>query len=215
MITAEQQAALRQPFPKTSIGYLPKGGQQLAYVGHAAVRDRLLSVDPTWTWSPFALTDTGLPLYDNAGGLWINLTVCGVTRPGYGDGPDPKQRISDAIRNAAMSFGVALDLWAKEDLAGSTGPTEKVTTTPHQGSPTPQAAAKQFPFPNEPGLPITSDQLRLVAIELKRIGNTDKAAMLTQVSTIVGREISTSRELTKGEASTLITALKAINMVSA
>ena len=32
-----------------------------------------------------------------------------------------KQLISDAIRNAAMRFGVALDLWAKEDLhAGKT-----------------------------------------------------------------------------------------------
>jgi hypothetical protein len=60
--------------------------------------------------------DSGFPRFDNEGGLWILLTVKDVTRPGYGDGANPKEVISDAIRNAAMRFGVALDLWAKEDL---------------------------------------------------------------------------------------------------
>lgn len=108
-------AALRAPFPPEVIGKLPKAGVQLDYVGHAAVTDRLLQADPAWSWEPLAYTEQGLPLEDK-GGLWIKLTVCGVTRLGYGDGPDPKQRIGDAIRNAAMRFGVALDLWAKEDL---------------------------------------------------------------------------------------------------
>lgn len=91
----------------------------LDYVGHAGVRDRLLQVDPEWTWTP-AATDpnTGAPLCTD-GGLWIAMTVAGVTRLGWGDGPDIKQRISDAIRNAAMTFGVALDLWSKEDLHAS------------------------------------------------------------------------------------------------
>jgi hypothetical protein len=63
----------------------------------------------------------GEPLLTN-GGLWIELTVCGVTRPGFGDdgnGKGMKEVIGDAIRNAAMRFGVALDLWAKEDLHAS------------------------------------------------------------------------------------------------
>jgi hypothetical protein len=115
-MTPEQAAKLREPFPAESIGYLPKAGVKLAYVGHAAVTDRLLQVDPEWTWEPVAThPETGAPLCtDN--GLWIKMTVCGVTRYGWGDGPDIKQRISDAIRNAAMRFGVALDLWSKEDL---------------------------------------------------------------------------------------------------
>jgi hypothetical protein len=112
----ESAALLRAPFPKSSIGKLPKGGAMLDYVGHAGVTDRLLAVDPEWSWEPLALDEQGLPRYDVKGGLWIRLTICGVTRLGYGDGPDPKQRIGDAIRNAAMRFGVALDLWAKEDL---------------------------------------------------------------------------------------------------
>jgi hypothetical protein len=90
----------------------------LDYVGHAAVTSRLLEVDPAWSWEPLALTPEGLPALDRAGNLWIRLTVCGVTRPGVGDGKNAKECISDAIRNAAMRFGVALDLWAKEDLRG-------------------------------------------------------------------------------------------------
>jgi hypothetical protein len=114
-----QAQALRAPFPPEAIGKLPKAGMMLDYVGHAATTDRLLEVDPEWTWVPAGFTEHGLPVFDASGGLWIRLTVAGVTRYGYGDGPDPKQCISDAIRNAAMRFGVALDLWSKEDLQSS------------------------------------------------------------------------------------------------
>ncbi len=145
-MTPEQATALRAPFPPEAIGKLPRvtckacsesrdrhcakhdkkkcaecgnyistAHLHLDYVGHAGVRDRLLQVDPDWTWEPAAIEPNGMPLC-NDGGLWIRMTVCGVTRYGWGDGPDIKQRISDAIRNAAMTFGVALDLWSKEDL---------------------------------------------------------------------------------------------------
>lgn len=89
----------------------------LDYVGHAEVTDRLLQADPTWTWEPVAFGQDGLPLVDRQGGLWIRLTVAGVTRLGYGHadgkpGPDAvKEAIGDALRNSAMRFGVALDLW--------------------------------------------------------------------------------------------------------
>lgn len=111
-----QTKRLREPFPPSAVGKLPKAGMMLDYVGHAATTDRLLEVDPDWTWEPFALDDAGLPALDSDGNLWIRLTVCGVTRPGVGDGKTAKEHIGDAIRNAAMRFGVALDLWAKEDL---------------------------------------------------------------------------------------------------
>jgi len=116
----EQQDALRAPFAKEQIQKLPTGGLQLDYVSHAWVTDRLLQVDPMWTWKPLAFTDAGLPAFDSHGGLWIELTICGVTRYGYGEpqGRDKfdmtKGAIGNAIRNAAMRFGVALDLWAKE-----------------------------------------------------------------------------------------------------
>jgi hypothetical protein len=141
---------LREPFPPETISKLPKPTKaqtdavkadykagvrcgicgtwhhpkvvHLDYVGHAALTDRLLSVDPFWNWEPLSFDQNGLPLRDSDGGMWIKLTVCGLTRLGYGDaqgkkGPDAtKEVIGDALRNAAMRFGAALDLWHKGDL---------------------------------------------------------------------------------------------------
>jgi hypothetical protein len=135
-------AKLREPFPDHQISIKcqpykkdsPKGkcakcggyhglpAVALSYVGHAALTDRLLDVDPLWSWEPLALDANHLPLIDPNGGLWIKLTVLGITRLGYGDaegktGPNAmKERIGDALRNAAMRFGAALDLWHKGDL---------------------------------------------------------------------------------------------------
>jgi hypothetical protein len=94
----------------------------LDYVGHAALTDRLLEVDPEWFWEPMATGQDGLPAFDRDGGLWIRLSICGVTRLGYGDsqgksgGNAVKEAIGDALRNAGMRFGAALDLWHKGDL---------------------------------------------------------------------------------------------------
>lgn len=116
----EQSDALLAPFPKSQIQQLPKGGIRLDYVSHGNVTRRLLEVDPEWNWEPMSFDDQGLPLFDERGGLWIKLTVCGVTRIGYGEpqGSDTYDRIKGAIGNAirvaAMRFGVALDLWAKD-----------------------------------------------------------------------------------------------------
>lgn len=141
---------LREPFPENQISLLPKPtkaqtdevkrdfkkgircdlcGQwhhpkvvHLHYVGHAALTDRLLEVDPLWSWEPFATDENGLPAIDRDGGLWIRLTVAGMTRIGYGDAPGKmggdamKERIGDALRNAGIRFGCALDLWHKGDL---------------------------------------------------------------------------------------------------
>lgn len=99
----------------------------LDYIGHADVTDRLLEVDQFWNWEPVAYDERGLPLIDKEwGGLWIKLTIAGVTRIGFGDanvhawrpkGDALKEMIGDAIRNAAMRFGVGLDLWRKDPEA--------------------------------------------------------------------------------------------------
>lgn len=99
----------------------------LDYVGHAALTDRLLDTDAKWSWEPLALTEVGLPAFDPNGGLWIKLTVENVTRLGYGSadgksgGDAIKEIIGDALRNAAMRFGAALDLWHKGDLHADNG----------------------------------------------------------------------------------------------
>lgn len=95
----------------------------LDYVGHADVTRRLLEVDPLWSWEPVQWREDGTPARDADGGMWIRLTVLGVSRLGYGDaqgkrGPNgTKELIGDALRNAAMRFGVAVDLWSKSDAA--------------------------------------------------------------------------------------------------
>jgi len=143
-------ALLRVPFPDHLISQLPKPTKQqteelrsdrsvgircekcggwhhkntihLDYVGHAALTDRLLDADPAWSWEPLSMSPDGLPVMDGFGGMWIKLTVCGVTRLGYGHAGDKvggdaiKEIIGDALRNAAMRFGAALDLWHKGDL---------------------------------------------------------------------------------------------------
>lgn len=96
----------------------------LDYVGHAGITMRLNLVDPLWTWEPMALGDNGLPLF-TPDGLWIRLTVLEVSRLGFGDagikrGPDAiKEIIGDALRNAAMRFGVGTYLWSKSTYAES------------------------------------------------------------------------------------------------
>jgi hypothetical protein len=155
---------LREPFPPHLISRLPKptrkenpkgkcaecGGfhglpaVHLDYVGHAALTHRLLDADPAWTWVPLAVDGQGLPLFDKNGGLWIKLTVCNVTRLGYGQAdPKPysdigareKEVIGDALRNAAMRFGAALDLWSKADLHAQLE--DGNTQAPRQDAPKP------------------------------------------------------------------------------
>lgn len=106
----------------------------LDYVGHAALTNRLLDCDPHWNWEPVAFDERGAPARDSNGGMWIRLTVCGVTRYGYGSadgksgGDAVKEIIGDALRNAAMRFGAALNLWHKGELPPPDGPDEAPET---------------------------------------------------------------------------------------
>lgn len=103
----------------------------LSYIGWAAVVDRLLEVDPLWEWRPYATDELGLPAYrQSLNGteveLWITLTVAGVTKVGVGvvdkSADDlAKKLVSDALKNAANKFGVALYLWTKDELESLIG----------------------------------------------------------------------------------------------
>lgn len=124
---ANQISKLPKPYKKESEkgqckecgGYHGLPAMHLDYVGHAALTDRLLDVDLMWSWEPYAVGADGLPKLDAHGGMWIKLTICGMTRIGYGDaqgktGPNAiKEVIGDALRNGGMRFGAALDLWHK------------------------------------------------------------------------------------------------------
>jgi len=98
----------------------PEGHEHHEYIGHAWIRERFTEADEDWSWEPLAGDDRGLPLLDKHGGLWIRLTIGGRSTLGYGDAPDTygsnavKVAISNAFRNAAQNFGVALEMWKRK-----------------------------------------------------------------------------------------------------
>ena len=155
----ETQAILRKPFDANQISVFPRNAGSkagLSYVGHAALTDRLLQADPDWTWEPVSdPTSKGLPIAGNGVEMWIALTIDGTTRYGYGDaqnkkgGDAIKEAIGDALRNAAMRFGVALDLW-------------------HKGG---DLYQEQATAPEQTIEVITADQLADLQAELKRGGS--------------------------------------------
>ena len=129
--------------PAEMIDVIPKGGVELKYLGHAATTRALLECDPTWWWEPMAWTiedQPGLPAFtlDDQGrpiGLWIYLHVCGVRRPGYGSclpgkSDAVKELIGDALRNAAMRFGVGINLWGKDHPEKDKPAPRKAKATP-------------------------------------------------------------------------------------
>jgi hypothetical protein len=208
----------------------------LDYVGHAETTDALLDADPGWSWEPLAFDGDGLPKFDQFGGLWIRLTVCGVTRLGYGSaengtgnkakGDLVKEVIGDALRNAAMRFGWALNLWAKTDLHEKQGSEE-----PQQAQPTAQDAQAAFerkaraeqgapPPPDEWSTPapaqqrtapnrtadgyITDPMVRKVNAMLRERLDVSGDARHEWASQLTGRTIGSLKELTYVEGKTAI-----------
>jgi hypothetical protein len=202
-MTPAKATALRKPFPPESVGQLPKGGTMLDYVGHAAVTDRLLTVDPEWSWD-FALhrADGTAVLDDGSGNLWITLTVCGVTRLGVGDGKNAKERIGDAIRNAAMRFGVALDLWAKENLVEFAQAASAPVAAPPAAAPAPapSAAAK-------PPKPMTMNTRRMMHVLFDALEIPD-AQQLPGINQILGTNYTSRKELTEDDGVRLVAVLQ-------
>ena len=127
-------AALRRPFDqveKLRKSWTDDAGDKksvvLDYVGHAQVTHRLLEVDPLYSWEPKSRDENENMIVTQHGKeyvLEIWLTVLGKRVEGVGNatlrgsyGNMLKELIGDAIRNASMRLGVALDLWMKIDIA--------------------------------------------------------------------------------------------------
>lgn len=195
-------ALLRAPFPAHQIGKLPKPTKQqteavknnykegercalcgtwhhpnvihLDYVGHAPLTDRLLDADPNWTWEPPSADELARLPAAGKDGMWIKLTVCGVTRFGFGDaqgksgGDAIKEMIGDALRNAAMRFGCALELWHKGDLHR-----EEVepTTNPPATKAKPTATAKQKEAPPDAPPGLTDDEFDHACTQMAEAGS--------------------------------------------
>jgi hypothetical protein len=134
-------------------GWHRSGGVHLDYLGHSDTTRIIAAVDLFWQWAPKAGWDseTGEPrmVRDDNGypiRLWIDLTILGITRPGVGTvergkGDPEKELIGDAIRNAAMRFGIGADLWSKAFRSGS-GELDSTGTIPASSRYTTRDAAQ-------------------------------------------------------------------------
>lgn len=134
----EQSAQLRKPFKDDEVGTFQKRWQDRSGVwresppvpsisGHTVIQ-RLLDVDPDWSWRIVSPAEGIPPIeYDSEGRpirMWIELTVCGVGRLGCGSidprasyGDPYKSLFQDALKFTARLFGVGLYLRAKGGLS--------------------------------------------------------------------------------------------------
>lgn len=129
---------------KSIVQRIKKGSSYLDYVGHAQTTAILLQIDPEWNYT-INCDERGIPIVIERHytlEMWGTITLLGHTRPCVGTcdaakGEVVKELIGDMIRNGAMRFGIALDLWAKGELLGQplepvkpAKPTEKPVEKP-------------------------------------------------------------------------------------
>jgi len=173
---------LRRPFRPEQIGKLPKpykkdapkgkcrdcGGYHglpavhLDFVGHAAVTDRLNKVEPGWSYEITPVEYQGKDGRPHVAGVRGVMRLGDVARPEAGDvdaetsyGDELKKAISDFIRRGAMRFGVALDLWSKEDLLESGTHVESLAgegdlSLPRETAPAKSSGVSASTSPTEP-----------------------------------------------------------------
>lgn len=103
---------LRRPFTARAVKFKvqacwPKDGPQtglvVTYIDARLATDRLNTVCPH-LWEP-------KPRFEN-GHLWCDMTIDGITRPDLGENYQGKGLWSDAIKRAAVLFGVGVSLYA-------------------------------------------------------------------------------------------------------
>jgi hypothetical protein len=141
------------PDPKI-VGKLPKGGQQLDFIGHADVTRILIEIDPLWSWEPIEW-DGGKPamyIENDMLTMWGRLTVHGKSVIGVGTVKASaieasKQVIGDFIRNSSMRLGLGLSLWTKQewtDLDHNPAPAKRTTGANAKAMPAPPAEPHQL-----------------------------------------------------------------------
>ena len=108
--------------PAGTVSKLNRGkGLVLDYVGHADVTLMLLAIDPAFEYG--WVEDNGIMAIEETKDLYVLngwLTLHGVTRKGVGTCEKRKQEyhkelIGDLLRNCAMRFGVATNLWSRAE----------------------------------------------------------------------------------------------------
>lgn len=112
-LSREDLKILKSPFPKDSLGVKVQSiskdrnrAMLVLYLQHTDVQDRLEMVDPAWTSEVINEERLGDSVY-----VRIRMTLKGVSRENVGEGSDPKGAYSDALKRAAMLFGVGRYLY--------------------------------------------------------------------------------------------------------
>jgi hypothetical protein len=169
--------------PKELIDTLPKGGTQLQFLGHAATTRALIESDPLWNWEPVAFNEDGSPLIKQQGSrlvLWGRLTLHGVSRVCVGTCANTafepeKELLGDLLRNGAMRFGIALNLWAKGDWdLGSPGTVEQTAPLP---AAVPAPVDASGPGSQPPGPDAPPDLLLVVEAARRQMTAAQKSAV--------------------------------------
>lgn len=112
-LTQDDLKILAMPFDEKTIGIKVQSFSKdrtkamlVAYVQHTDCYSRIEQVDPNWTSE---ITQV-LPIGDTVN-VRVKLTIKGVSRENAGEGDDLKSATSDAIKRAAMLFGVSRYLY--------------------------------------------------------------------------------------------------------
>lgn len=200
--------------------YQDKNGEwreyELDYVGHADLTRTLIEIDPEWDWEPYALNQDGLPaIYKRATPnakdpddgelvLWIRLTLLGKTRIGVGNCDEgkhdaDKELVGDALRNAAMRFGIFGGLWSKATAGPEPARAE-------EGKPAGTVARRAV---NE-GHP-TAGQCKMIFALSKKLFQSaqEEVGFFRHVTGLEGVGAGHAEELTYAQGQKVIDALKA------
>lgn len=110
----EAAAHLRRPFTAEAVKWKVQSGTLVVpYIDARLVTERLNKVVPhLWEEGDKA---NGLPPYEllaGGKGLLCRLTIDGITRADVGSGYEGKGLFSDALKRAAVKFGVGVSLYA-------------------------------------------------------------------------------------------------------
>lgn len=197
----------RKP-PRQLVEQKPKGGTTLDYLGHAALTEILLRIDPLWEWHFVGRDENRSPIIDRDKdgrpiGMWIELQILGHRRYGYGsvdpssrqsDGDRIKELIGDGLRNAAMRFGIALDLWSKADLSSATITHGREGAASVTSSPEPMPVASG----SDAALPTNLDgDFAAMMKALKGLDADDKAGLLENLRVLEDGDLGPKPSLKK------------------
>jgi hypothetical protein len=158
----------------------------LTYVGHAGITDRLNDVcgPEGWELEPLALGQDGLPVI-RGGQLWVKLTIWGVTKIEVGDADgrsgyeEGKVIWSDALKRAAMRFGIGTYLWSKSDKAKALVERSDPDPAPKQAERSRQQSTEgEDPWKVEP---LTEEGMKLLADALAMNDDEEIRRLLVKV----------------------------------